>query len=288
MKSSDDVVHKLSTASRAQLTDPLTAWDWPEELDKNQWFVKPELVTLYGTKAWDAMPEQQQKLLSFYEACNVFSIALAGERLLVGRMAPMLYKNDYAVATEYLHHFIEEENRHMVCFGHFCTKYAGKLYSSRHYGLPGDTVEGEDEFNFWASVMIFEEINGYHNAGNAQDKRLGTLAHEINAYHLREELRHLAYGRIRTREVWDKYKTKWPAHVVERAKKYCQGFLISEYRDYFNPAVYQDAGVPNRYEARQEALQSEVSKKRFLEATASPVKILTEAGVLDGPVQFDA
>jgi hypothetical protein len=288
MKASNDVVHKLSVASRAQLTDPLTAWDWPDQLDKNQWFVAPELVTLYGTKTWEIMTEEQRKLLSFYEACNVFSIALAGERLLVSRMSPMLYGGDYAVATEYLHHFIEEENRHMVCFGHFCNKYSGKLYSSRHYALPSDTVEGEDEFNFWSSVMIFEEINGYHNAMNAQDKRLAPVAHEINAYHLREESRHLAYGRLRVAEVWDKYRSKWPTHVVERAKKYCAGFMVSEYRDYFNPAAYKDADVPNRYEARREALESQVSKDRFQNAIASPVKILKEAGVIDEAPVFEA
>jgi hypothetical protein len=288
MKASNDVVHKLSTASRSQLTDPLTAWEWPENLDKNQWFVSPEYVTLYGTKAWDEMSEPQRKLLSFYEACNVFSIALAGERLLVQRMAPMLYQPEYAGTTEYLHHFIEEENRHMVCFGHFCTKYAGKLYSSRHYHLPADVAEGEDEFNFWVSVMIFEEINGFHNAANAADDRVAPLAHEINAYHLREELRHLAFGRIRTPEVWNAYKDKWPAHVVARVREYVRGFMVSEYRDYFNPAVYLDAGIPNRYDARTEALQTAHSKDRFRRAIQGPMKVLTEAGVIDEAPVFEA
>lgn len=287
MSNVQDLVRKLSKASRSQLTDPLTAWEWPDNLDKAQWFVSPELVTLFGTRAWDGLSEEQRKTLSFYEACNVFSIALAGERLLVQRMAPMLYGSDYAVSTEYLHHFIEEENRHMVCFGHFCNKYAGKLYASRHYALPSDAVEGEDEFGFWASVMIFEEINGFHNAGNAHDKRVTQLAHEINAYHLREELRHLAFGHVRTPEVWNKYKDKWPANVVKRQMQYCRDFMVSEYRDYFNPAAYADAGVPNRYEAREEALHSQVSKDRFRRAIEGPMSVLREAGVLDEPPEFN-
>ncbi|MCK6547557.1 diiron oxygenase [Myxococcota bacterium] len=282
MKASVDLVPKLSSISRKTLTDPIAEFDWVDTIDKGaHWFMSPELVSLYGTKTWDTLTEEQKKRLSFHEMVNAFSLALAGERLLVQRMAKYLYAPDYIQSSEYLHHFMEEENRHMMCFGRFALKYNGKVYASRHYALPSQTVEGEEEFQFWVSVLIFEEIGTFLNDVIGNDERVHPLSRQINKYHHREESRHLAYGRLRTPEVWAKYQEKWAPEVKDRLKKYVSNFLVAEFRDYFNPAAYADAQIPNRYEARTEALESPHSKEKFRKATASVMAVLTEAGIIE-------
>lgn len=281
MKTSTELVPKLSSVSRKQRVDPISDFAWVDQLDKRAWFMSPELVSLYGTSMWDKLSVEQQQLLSFHEMVNAFSLALAGERLLVQRMARYLYAPDYLVSSEYLHHFMEEENRHMACFGQFALKYAGKVYKSRHYALPSSPAEGEEEFNFWVSVMIFEEIGTYLNGVIADDDRVHPLSREINRYHHREESRHLAFGRLKTPEVWAKYASSWAPDVKARVQNYVRSFLVAEFRDYFNPAAYLDAGIPDRYAAREEALASASSKAKFQKATATCFSVLREGGIID-------
>jgi hypothetical protein len=271
------------------LVDPYTAFDWPERLDADaHWFMSPSLTSLYGTPAWDALSETQQRRLSFYELVNFFSLAIAGERLLVHKMAPYLYHTDYAAHTPYLHHFLEEENRHMVWFGTFCQRYAGKVYSARWYPLPSNHDDSEEEFRFWVSVLAFEEVGDAYNQAIAADETIHPLSREINRAHHREETRHLAFGRLMVREVWERHSSNWAPEVKARVQDYVANYLLSEFHDYFNPAVYIDAGLPEPYRLRADALACDAAKVRFRDVSASCAKVLVDAGVLAAPPTFAA
>jgi hypothetical protein len=39
-------------------------------------------------------------------------------------LAARLYRKDLLGVASYLHHFLDEENKHSVYFGGFCTRYA--------------------------------------------------------------------------------------------------------------------------------------------------------------------
>ena len=39
-------------------------------------------------------------------------------------LAARLYRSDLAEIADYLHHFLDEENKHSVYFGGFCPRYA--------------------------------------------------------------------------------------------------------------------------------------------------------------------
>ncbi|MCK6547584.1 diiron oxygenase [Myxococcota bacterium] len=269
------------------MVNPYTAFEWPETVDKEaHWFMPKEMISLYGTPAFDALTEAQQKKLSFYEMVNFFSLVIAGERLLIQKLVRYLYKPEYKETTEYLHHFLDEENRHMVWFGNFCRRYAGKVYNSRHYPLPTSYAPGEEEFHFWVSVLVFEEMGDIYNVAVYSDEGCAPIAQQINLFHHREESRHLAFGRSMTKEVWDRVSPGWTPEVKARVRNYVSSFLVSEFRDYFNPAVYQDAGVPDRYKAREAALASPAAAARFEKVTANCVKVLTEAGILEEPPVF--
>jgi hypothetical protein len=281
---STDLVERLCSASRRLLVDPYTVFDWPERVEIGRdWFMPPEWISLYGTPAWDALAETEQRRLSFYELVSLFSNIVAGERLLVHRMARYLYRDDYAAQTPYLHHFLEEENRHMVWFGTFCQRYAGKLYPSHHYPLPARRDPGEEDFRFWVSVLVFEELGDVQNATIAADERVHPLARAINREHHREESRHLAFGRAMTREVWARHAPGWSPAVTARVRAYVVDYLRSEFHDCFNPAAYADAGVPDAYAARTAALASDAARERFRRLTAGCADVLVDAGVLAEP-----
>jgi hypothetical protein len=284
---SSDLVDRLCAASRRLLVDPYTTFDWPERIEIGaDWFLPANLLSLHGTPVFEALSEEQQRRLSFFELVNLFSNTIAGERLLVQRMARYLYRPDRLAETAYLHHFLEEENRHMVWFGTFCQRYAGKPYPSRHYPLPAARDEAEEEFRFWVSVLVFEEIGDVYNARIAADERVHPIARAINRAHHREESRHLAFGRVMTREVWQRFSPHWSPEVKARAVAYATEYLMAEFRDYFLPAAYADAGVPDPYRARVQALASDAARERFAAVTEHCARVLVEAGVFASPPVF--
>ncbi|HWB70605.1 MAG TPA: diiron oxygenase, partial [Egibacteraceae bacterium] len=122
---------RLSAVSRRSYQNPYSAIAWPHRLDRRQWFTSPELISLYATPLWEAMTERQRMELSFWEAVNFYSLNIHGEKALMEGLARRLYSPALAELAEYLHHFLDEENKHSVWFGTFCRRYAGKIYADK-------------------------------------------------------------------------------------------------------------------------------------------------------------
>lgn len=207
---------QLTKASREQAWDVYTYFDWPESLEQDAWLMSPELCSLYGTPMWDELTEEQQKKLSLYEIGNFFSLTLQGERPLVAGMSDLLYQTKVSPqATEYLHHFIDEENKHMVMFGMFCRRYLGKVYPEKKIALPRTWAKGEEAVAFFCKVMVVEELGDYYNVVMMRDKRIHPLVQELNFVHHRDEARHLGFGREHTKELWEKWSPTWSPEVLD-------------------------------------------------------------------------
>ena len=196
MRDFSSTVEKLCNASRRNYVNPYDHIQWPESLDQDQWFFSSELLSLYGTPLYRDMTEEQKKRLSFYETVNFFSLNIHGEKALVEGLAHRAYRSNMESVTPYLHHFLDEENKHMVYFGGFCQRYAGKVYRDRKLMFPREYAPGEEDFLFFAKVLIFEEIVDVYNMAMAKDSRLPAIVRRINLAHHLEESRHLAFGRL--------------------------------------------------------------------------------------------
>ena len=105
----DQIVKRLCRVSEDNYIDPFSRLEWPEELDRDNWFTSPELISIEGTPIWDKLDESQRKYLSFFEAIGFYSINIHGERMLIEGVASRLYRKDKYAVTPYLHHFLDEE-----------------------------------------------------------------------------------------------------------------------------------------------------------------------------------
>ena len=248
-------VSRLCAASRRRYMDPYKAIAWPDALDQNAWYFTPELISLYGTPFWDTLGEAQRKRLSQYEALNFFSLNIHGERPLVEGLAQRVYRKESAVITPYLQHFLDEENKHMVYFGGFCTRYFGRVYPEKKLNLPREFLPGEADFLFFAKVLVFEEIVDVYNVAMAKDERLAPIARRINQLHHAEESRHLGFGRLMVAELFQRYAPTWPAEHLGETRVYLGEYLRATWREYYNPDAYRDAGIPDPYGARAMALE---------------------------------
>lgn len=222
--------------------------EWPERIGADEWCMSPELLSLYGTPFHDALSDDGRRRLSLAEAVNFFSLNIHGERLLIAGIARRLYRDGHDEISPYLHHFLEEENRHIAMFAGFCRRYAGKFYPDRKLAIPRAYAPGEEDFLFFAKVLVFEEIVDQYNQIMAADRRLAPVIRDINRTHHRDEARHLAFGRSLVVQLFEQHAPRWSAEELGRVRSELAAYFAAAWKEYYNPDVYRDAGVPGPYE----------------------------------------
>lgn len=272
-------VTRLCELSRRMYANPYETIEWPEALDPDQWYMSPELISLYGTEAYNAMDEAQKKRLSFLECVNFFSLNIHGEKALIEGLARHLYQTG-PVDSGYLHHFLDEENKHMIYFGEFCMRYAGKLYPDRKMVFQREYLPGEESLLFFAKVLIFEEIVDLYNIRMARDPRLPAVVRQINAMHHRDEARHLVFGRRTVRALQEKFAPTWPVEARLEIQRYLANYFTATWREYYNPDVYREAGLADVMAARQAALTSTHGRSHRRAFSTPCMQYLMKADVL--------
>ena len=254
-ESASSLASRLSAASRRKLWDVYSHFDWPEKLDETKWCMPPELCSLYGTDVWNELDEAGQRKLSLYELGNFCSLVLQGERPLVQGLIHRIHGKDSPFEiTEYLHHFVDEENKHMVMFGEFCHRYIGKIYPEKKLILPRKYAKGEEDVVFFCKVLVVEEYGDYYNVAIEKDERCDELVRELNRMHHVDEARHLAFGRRFLAELFEHHAGNWPEETLRGFRTWLAEYLRASWGDYYNPTMYKDAGIADAYGVRQMAL----------------------------------
>jgi hypothetical protein len=280
VESATDLAARLSRASVSKLWNVYDAIAWPEQLALDRWQMPPELVSLYGTESWEKLDDDAKRRLSFHELVNFFSLTLHGERPLVQGLCNQMYSRQNAPITEYIHHFLDEENKHMVMFGEFCHRYAGKVYPQKKLPMARTYARGEEDVTFFIKVLIVEELGDYYNVAIERDERVDPLAREINKIHHRDEARHIVFGKRLLNELFDRYSPGWPDETLQGMRKWLADYLRSSWSDFYNPSVYRDAGVPDAYAARQAALSAACCKEHRRRVSKKLVDYFVEVGIL--------
>jgi len=280
LSSLGDTVSRLSELSRRHYSSPYEI-TWPEEIsDEDGWCTSPELTSLHGTPCWDALDDRSRRRLAFFEAANFFSLNIHGESELMAGLAVRLYRPDLETVADYLHHFLDEENKHSIYFGGFCRRYA-RVYRSRQVSFPGSRFAADQEdFLFFAKTMIFEEIVDYYNRLQGRDPRVHPLARFINANHHAEETRHLVFGRRLVARLWEACAPAWAADDRRAIREYLALFLAMAWREYYNPDVYADCGIEHPWDVAEAAWRSPAQRAHRRTASRNCLAVLRAAGIL--------
>lgn len=276
-----ELAERLCEVSEKSYLNPYTYIAWQESMSKEQWFCSPELISIYGTSEYEALDDKRKQLLSFYEAINFFSLNIHGEKSLVEGIAHRLYSKELKELAPYLHHFLDEENKHMIYFGGFCQRYAGKVYRNRKMEIPREYAKGEEDFLFFARIMIFEEIVDFYNVRMSTDESLEPIARKINLVHHLEEARHLVFGRQIVEHLYEKYSPSWSKEVLQNCKNYLKSYIITTWKEYYNPDVYSDAGLPEAYDLVDKAWNNDYTRKHRRKVSAKVIQFLKERAMLD-------
>jgi hypothetical protein len=272
-------VDRLGELSRRHYQNPYETVDWPESLD-GAWCSSPELTSLHATPYWEKLDESARRRLAFHEAANFFSLNIHGEKTLMAGLAERLYRPDLEDVTRYLHHFLDEENKHSIYFGEFCRRYA-RVYPSRQVSFGGSPFTGEQEdFLFFAKTMIFEEVVDHYNRIQARDRRLHAVVRFINHNHHVEEARHLVFGRRLVHALWQACAPGWGAERRREISAYLAQFLAMAWREYYNPQVYADCGLADPWNVAEEAWNAPAQRAHRQAASRRCLRVLAAAQIL--------
>lgn len=274
------VAEKLTERSIAQGVRPELDWPASKAAFDGAWCMSPELVSIAGMPVWDALDQRERQRLAFHECANFFALNIHGERALMEGLARRLYRRDLADVSHYIHHFLAEENQHMTWFGGWCRRYAGGIYPDRKLALPRSYAPGEEDVLFFAKVMVFELVVDAFNQRMAKDERLHPLVREINRRHHEDESRHLAFGRLVVEDLWKRHAPAWPEETRAGVRAYMAAYLEATWREYYNPDVYQDAGLADPYRIAREAFAAPAARARRDEIGARCTRVLRELELL--------
>jgi hypothetical protein len=275
-----DTVERLNELSRSKYQNPYEAVEWPETVDPvADWFFTPELSSLHGTPYWDGLDDDARHRLAFAEAANFFSLNIHGEKSLMEGLATRLYRPDLTEIADYLHHFLDEENKHSVYFGGFCRRYA-KIYRSRHVPFGGRPDREVTDLLFFAKVLIFEEHADRYNVLQAKDARLHPLARFINEAHHADESRHLVFNRAIVKAFWDAHSPGWGEEQLEQIRAYLGQFFVTTWREYYNPDVYADVGLDAPWDAANVAWNAPAQREHRRRISAKCLRFFLSSGLL--------
>lgn len=277
-----ELSRRLSVMSRERFYDVYDRFQWPERLGSDFLAMSPEITTLSGTEVWSSLSDEQIRRLSICETGTLFSNTLNGERLLVAGLATQLYSRDVTPEiTDYLHHFLDEENKHMIMFGLYCEKYVGRVYPDKKFSLPTQSpAPGEALIRFYAMAMVVEAYGDYYNVRVMQDERCDPLVRDISRVHHQDEARHMAFDRAYLTELAAEHLPRWEAQTLERFQSWLAGFMRVNWVTYYNPAAYRDAGIEDPYEAQRIAMASPAQQELRHTVARNVTRFFLKIGLL--------
>lgn len=265
----------LSRASAARHVNPHRLFDWPSRPDPDRMAMSEELVSLFAHPIWSSLSDEQRWRAALLETGHFFSLNLRAERELMAGLSARLHQRGLlSSATEYLFHFIQEEAEHSSVFSRFCNTYLGFTYPDRQARSPGHLLPGEEEFTFFAQMLVFEHLASWHNAQHAGDLDVWPLARSIHEYHAADEARHLAFGRLVVEELWQRHSRSWGDEGRARVGASLKRYLEDLQKLYVSPSVYRDLGLEDPLGLRAEVLALPSHKNVELAASARVVAFL--------------
>lgn len=256
------VLTNLTGASKKNYYNPYQEFAWPETIPDNQYWMSPELLSVYGTPYMNELNEERLITLSQWECVNFFSINVHGERGLLQSVLNCIHQPGFDEASEYFHHFVGEENEHMWFFSQFCLRYGGKIYKDKGLKHTPSKERTIEQFLSFARIWIFEKIGDFYNVRMKDDERLPSIIRQVSRVHHEDESRHLAMGREVIKLLYKQLQQKYPPERLQDLEAYLKGYMEASLGLLYNPIVYRDAGLISPYEVQRNLLASE-SRQEF-------------------------
>ena len=285
-ESMQQMINKLVALSRADEYDVFNDIVWPEKIDDDQFWMSPHLLSVYNTPVYDLLEEKQLFHLSKEECINFFSLNVHGIRNLLLDVISYIHSPGFETVSEYLHHFIDEENEHMYYFSKFCNKYGGKVYKDKRMSFPGSEDSNAQLYLVFMRICVFEEIVDYYNTRMANDKTLHPFIQEVNRLHHKDESRHIAFGNTFLALLFHELKERLTAPEIETIREYTRGYIKSCIELLYNPYIYKEVGIPDPFGTRVMLLEHDGRKEAHAKILNRVLNKFADSDILPNKENF--
>ncbi|AYF76773.1 AurF domain containing protein [Nocardia yunnanensis] len=252
----DAVLERLSELSRRGYYNPYTRFDWPADVPRDSWWMDPEFLTVHGTD--EILDGDVSIRLSQAETINFFSLHVHGIRELMGEVAIRIHTPRYRRASEYLHHFLGEENDHMWFFAEFCNRYWDGVYPAAAPSPLAATTDADagpwNDFVVFSRILIFEELFDYYNARLGTSTVVPPIVAELHNAHHHDENRHVAFGKRLVEWLYAEALENGGACGKPAVATYIKNYIEHSVASMYNPRCYAYAGVANPLALRRRLL----------------------------------
>jgi hypothetical protein len=273
-------VNRLLKSAARQSYDPDVDLDWDAPEVEGLWAMQPERMSLYGTRLWDTLSEEQQKELSKHEVASIASVGLWFEIVLMQLLLKEVYRSDPTdPRTHFLLTEIAEECRHSTMFGRAIGAHGVPAYGPRpqiRQLAKVFPVIGRGA-GAYASILIGEEPVDRWQREQMNDERIQPLIRMVSRIHVLEEARHVTFAREelekavrgmgRTERLYQQTVTAQAAYVMMRS-------LV-------HPDVYKSVGI-DPAEGRRTALANENYRATIAWMGEKVMPYLQEQGMVGG------
>ncbi len=273
-------VNRLLKSAARQSYDPDVDLDWDAPEVDGLWAMQPERMSLYGTKLWDTLSEEQQKELSKHEVASIASVGLWFEIVLMQLLLKEVYRSDPTdPRTHFLLTEIADECRHSTMFGRAIGAHGVPAYGPRsqiRQLAKVFPVIGRGA-GAYASILIGEEPVDRWQREQMSDERIQPLIRMVSRIHVLEEARHVTFAREelekavatmgRTERLYQQTVTAQAAYVMMRS-------LV-------HPDVYKAVGI-DPAEGRRTALANENYRATIAWMGEKVMPYLQEQGMVGG------
>ena len=274
----DDVLARLLASSDKLSYDPQTEVDWETPLDPTQHGLNPEWSTLYGTKLWDEMTEQQRVTLTRHEVGSIMSTGIWFEMILQQMLLREQYTADVTASSfQFALTEIADECRHSLMFARACQTMGvphyvpSRLVVELARGLK-TTASNESAYG---SILVAEEILDVMQRDWMRGESVLPIIRTTSKIHVVEEARHMKFARHEIREHLQgvsALRRRQSAWLIATA-----AFVIV--KSMVNPAVYEAAGL-DRKRAVAEAKANEHHHALMRQSCVHLMDFLSETGLL--------
>ncbi|WP_369182991.1 diiron oxygenase [Streptomyces sp. Y1] len=274
----DDVSRRLLESAAALSYDPSVEIDWDAPLPPEHHGLNPEWSTLYGTRLWDEMTEQQRVTLTRHEVCSIMNTGIWFEMILQQMVLRDQYLNNPASAEfRFALTEIADECRHSIMFARACEKMGVPAY--RPHKLVAQAgrafkslAKGELAYG---GILVAEEVLDVMQRDWMRGEDVLEIVRGTSRIHVVEESRHMKFAR---QEIRERMRHAGPARRANAAFgiAVCAYVIVSSM---VHPGVYKAAGL-DVGRALDEVKANEHRKAMLRTSSRHLMAFLAETGLL--------
>ncbi|MGK5740408.1 AurF N-oxygenase family protein [Micromonospora sp. URMC 103] len=234
---------RLLASSLRTSYDPTVEIDWAAPHVPGAYWLPPHRSSLYGTRLWDGMTEEQRVTLTRHEVASAASAGVWFETILMQMLIRHYYDADPTSRhAQYALTEVADECRHSVMFGRLieamgCPVYRAGRWDQALGRFLKTTATGPQ---MYAAILIAEEVLDAFQREIMADESLQPLIRMVSRIHVVEEARHVRFAR---EEVARQVAAAGPV-AMAYARLLIGRAAYSISNRLVHPAAYAAVGIP--------------------------------------------